>query len=283
MRHLLSFILLFLSVTPSFYSASPIKTVEWRELSDRTLTDLGQRALGVYGDAWQHAETEHFVYHFHDPKEAQTVLVHAEAYYGWVKQLFGVREDKQKRKSHVFVFEDREVWKSFNARSPEKLPGAEAFTNGFELFLYREPFYLEPQRVLAHEITHLVLFRFVKGSVPLFLNEGFAEFMATKAIAMKAGGDDYSVRTFQPIAPQDFIPVKELAAMTGYPAGRETAYYRQSELLARFLILNHGSEKFYELLNRTAGGEAFEKAVQAVYGMDPKAFSDRFKAYAGTR
>ncbi len=283
MRNLLCFFLLFFSITPSYHSASVIKAVEWQELSDRTLTETGQEALKVYGDAWQHAETEHFVYHFHDAKEAQPVWVHAEAYYSWVKQLFGVRSDQEKRKSHVFVFEDREVWKSFNARTPEKLPGAEAFTNGFELFLFREPFFLEPQRALAHEITHLVLFRFVKGTVPLFLNEGFAEFMATKAIAMKTDGDPYRVRTFQKVAKEDFIPVMELAVMSAYPEGRETVYYRESEHLTRFLILNHGPEKYYSLLKQTADGQPFERAVEELYEMDPETFSEKFRVYAMTR
>lgn len=211
------------------------------------------------------------------------MLIHAEAYYGWVKQMFGARGDEQKRKSHVFVFEDREVWRSFKARSPEKLPGAEAFTNGFELFLYREPFYLEPQRVLAHEITHLVLFRFVKGAVPLFLNEGFAEFMATKAIAMKSDGDEYRVRTFQMIPEKDFIPLKELAGFTDYPSGREAAFYRQSELLTRFLLLNYKTEKYYSLLKTAAQGKPFAQALEELYGMDPETLTDKFRLYAMTR
>jgi len=270
-------------ITPSIYSSSNISELAWEELSDRKLTDTGQTALKIYGDAWRHAETSHFIYHYHDPKEAETVLSHAEAYYLWVKQLFGVEVDEEKRKGHVFVFDDRVLWKSFNARTPEKLPGAEAFTNGFELFLYREPFYLEPQRVLAHEITHLVLFRFVKGTVPLFLNEGFAEFMATKAIAMKTDGDPYRLRTFQSIPAADFIPVEELVAFQAYPEGRETVFYQESELLTRYLALNYPTEKFYELLKLTAGGKPFAKALEELYGMDMEVFSEKFGLYARTR
>ena len=247
------------------------------------MTDAGQQALKIYGDAWRHAETAHFIYHFHDPKEADTVLVHAESYYLWVKQLFGVEADEGKQKEHVFVFDDRVLWKEFNARTPEKLNGAEAFTNGSELFIYREPFYLEPQRVLAHEITHLVLFRFVKGTVPLFLNEGFAEFIAIKAIAMKADGDAYRVHTFRQISEKDFIPVEELAAFQSYPEGRETVFYQESELLTRYFLLNNPADKFYSLLKLTAGGKTFAKALEELYGTDIEAFSEKFKLYAMTR
>ena len=265
---------------PSAFSSSGIQEVSWNQLSDRELTDIGRQALKIYGDAWHHAETEHFIYHFHNVKEAETVWVHAESYYGWVKQMFGVQKDEEKRKGHIFVFDDKVLWKEFNGRTPEKLPGAEAFTNGFELFIYREPFYLEPQRVLAHEITHLVLFRFVKGQVPLFLNEGFAELMATKALAMKADGDDYRVRTFLKIPEDSFIELDELAGLKSYPAGREEVFYRQSEQLTRYLALNFPRDKYYSLLKRTADGESFEKVLDELYGMDLKTLTEKFKRYA---
>ena len=264
------------------YASSSIPELAWEDLSDRKLTETGQLALKIYGDAWRHAETSHFIYHYHEPKEAETVLVHAEAYYAWVKQIFGISVDESKQKWHVFVFDDKVLWKSFNARTPEKLPGAEAFTNGSELFLYREPFYLEPQRVLAHEITHLVLFRFVKGVVPMFLNEGFAEFMATKAIAMKTDGDPYRVRTFQKIPRADFIPVEELAALQTYPEGREALFYQESELLTRYLVLNNPPDRFYSLLKRTAEGISFADALEELYEIDLETFSEKFKLYAMT-
>ena len=237
----------------------------------------------MYGDAWLHAETEHFVYHFHDAKEAETVLVHAEVYYPWVKEVFGAAADLEKDKSHIFIFDDKELWRSFNQRTPEKLPGAEAFTNGRELFMYREPFWLEPQRVLAHEIAHLVLFRYLEGAIPLFLNEGFAEFIGTKAIAMKADGNDFNVRTFQTIPQNEFIPLEEFTRLKDYPAGKTEVFYRQCELLARFLILNHPKENFYALIRATAGGRSFDDAFEEIYSMSVETLTEKFELYAMTR
>ena len=85
--------LLFL-ITPSIYSSTSIPELAWEDLSNRKLTETGQSALKIYGNAWRHAETSHFIYHYHDPKEAETVLVHAEAYYSWVKQMFAVSVDE---------------------------------------------------------------------------------------------------------------------------------------------------------------------------------------------
>ena len=105
-----------------------------------------------------------------------------------MKEMFDVGEDTWPSKCHVYIFENKTLWKEFNKKPGERLPGAEAYTNGTELFLYREPFYLEPQKVLAHEITHIVAHRFVKGTLPLYLNEGIAEFMSYKALALQSDG-----------------------------------------------------------------------------------------------
>ena len=281
------FSLLLFFTTKSFCFASNFPSVDWKDLSDRKLTETGKAALAVYKDAWQHSETENFVYHYHDPKEAETVLIHTEVYYQWAKEMFGVSKIPKnfKGKSHIFVFDDKALWKSFNQTTPEKLPGAEAFTNGLELFIYREPFWLAPQRVLAHEITHLVLFRFVKGKVPLFLNEGFAEFMATKAIAMKADGNDFNVRTFQLVPESQFIPMQEFILMQSYPdtEAKNEIFYRQSELFTRFLALNYPKEKFYALLKETASGRPFEKVFKEIYGFGLEELSEKFKTYAMTR
>ena len=197
--------------------------------------------------------------------------------------MVGITEDPEKNKSHVFIFDDKDLWRSFSQNTMEKLPGAEAFTNGRELFIYRMPFWLEPQRVLAHEITHLVMFRFVKGRIPLFLNEAFAEFMATKAIAMKADGNDFNVRTFKLIPETEFIPLDELSDFKNYPSEKIEIFYRQCEFLARFLILNYKPEKFYSLLKLTANGTPFMDAIEELYGIDLETFAQKFKTYAMTR
>ncbi len=272
--------ILALVVTCSICSASKIPDMDWKDLTDKKLTETGQAALKMYGDAWHHAETEHFVHHFYDAKEAETIFVHAEVTYQWVKEMFGAPADEKSGKSHIFVFDDKEIWRSFKERTSEKLPGAEAFTNGSELFIYREPFWLEPQRVLAHEITHLVLARFIDGKVPLFLNEGFAEFMATKAIAMKADGNDFNVRTFRLVPERELIPLDELSDLKTYPPEKTEVFYRQSELLARFLILNYSPQNFYALLRDTAGGSPFGEAVQKIYSMDLETFESKFRHYA---
>ena len=264
---------------PSVSFCDPIQLTEWDDLSDKKISADGQAALQIKGEIWKHAETEHFIYHFRDEKQAQTVTEHAEAYYQWVKQMFGVESDDWPTKSQVYIFEDKNVWREFNKRAGERLPGAEAYTDGTDLFIYRESFFLSPQKTLAHEITHIVAYRFIRGTLPLFLNEGFAEFMSYKAVALQADGNDYAHRTVKMIEGDDFIALGELCTMRSYPAN-EAIFYRENELLVRYLILTYGKEKFYDLLRRSASGESFQDSLNSIYSMDLETFEATFRAYA---
>jgi hypothetical protein len=273
---------LFCSFSPVVLSAPVVVNVEWRDLSDRDISRDGREALQIHREAWQHAETEHFICHFRDHKQAETVFVHAETYYQWVKDMLGITEDPSKKKCHVFIFEDKVMWQEFNRQRPnERLESAEAYTNGTELFIYREPFYLSPQKALAHEITHIIVNRFMGGSLPLFLNEGLAETISYKAISLQAEGDDFAYRTVKMIPESDYISVEKLAAFKNYPASEPVleVFYRESELLVRYLTLNFGKSKLGELLAKTAKGEAFYDCLNSIYGMDLGTFERKFRTY----
>ena len=267
---------LFFSVQASL---AEIPILSFENLSDKDITPQGKSALSLNRENWRHAETPHFVYHFTDAKQAETVYLHAEVQYQWIKVLFGVEKDGWAKKGHIFVFEDEETWKKFNTRGGEKFLGFAAFTDGWELFMHRAPYWLSPQKTLAHEITHIIVFRFLDGPIPLFLNEGFAEFMATKAVAVQAGGNEYSIRTLQLVPKDDYISLKELSDARSYPPNIQI-FYRESELLVRFLILNHGSKNFYSVLKKVSQGEDFQKVLDAVYGFSLSELEEKFQAYA---
>jgi hypothetical protein len=193
--------------------------------------------------------------------------------------MFGVTDDSWKKKAHIFIFENEAEWKSYSAKYGNGIEGT-AFTTGWELFLYRDPYYLSPRVTLAHEITHVILFRFLKGPIPLSLNEGFAEFMSYKALAMQEGRGDLEMRALQLMAPDEYIPVFQMADMKDYPRDKVKAFYKESELLARYLILNWKGGKFYEFLQALSKGKPMKKALAEVYDFEPAPFEDDFKAFA---
>lgn len=262
-------------------SHAEIPTREWRDLSDQDLSPEGKLALSSDKTLWKHAETEHFVTHFTDAKEAETVYVHAEVYYGWIKELFGVTTDTWKKKMHLFVFQDSRSWQAFLDRTHPSLQ-TDAFTTGWELFVKRGSYWLSPMKTTAHEITHVILFRFLDGPIPLSLNEGFAEFVSYRALAMQMGRSEYDLRTFQLVPEEKFIPLKDLLSARDYPAAPEDVeiFYRESELFVRYLILNHNSKDFYRFLRNVSAGQLVLKSLEGIYGMDFEILSERFEAFA---
>lgn len=159
---------------------------------------------------------------------------------------------------------------------------AGGFTDGWELFMYRNPFWLAPRQVLAHELTHIILFRFLEGPIPLFLNEGFADYVSFRAISTQFEGNEYNVRLVELVPPDQYIPLQELAGMTYYPQTRDGVinYYRESELLVRYLVTTYGNEKFYSFLHGMSTGETFKKMIQKTYELDLRDFEEKFKAFA---
>ncbi|MGH7198017.1 MAG: hypothetical protein ACREH5_04660 [Candidatus Omnitrophota bacterium] len=256
-----------------------IPSLSWQELSDRDISPEGKRALSLDQGRWKHAETEHFVYHYWDEKEAETVYLHAEVYYQWVKKYFGLAQDNWKKKAHVFVFTDKSVWEKFREDS-WAIQEAHAFTTGWELFIYRDPYWLSPKKTLAHELTHVIVFRFLEGPIPLFLNEGFAEFISYKAIAPHVDGDLYRLRTVEPIPADQFIPVEKLMEMSSYPEGEVEIFYRESELLARFLITKYKGKDYYVLLKEVSKGRPFRDVLPEIYNLSFRSFAEEFKQFA---
>jgi hypothetical protein len=265
-------------IAPAAAAAANVPNVPWRELSDRVISPEGKRALSFNPDQWRHAETDHFVYHYWDEKEAETIYLHAEVYYQWVKAYFGVTRDDWRKKAHVFVFTDKSVWEEFRKGSGA-IQEAHAFTTGWELFIHRDPYWLSPKKTLAHELTHVIVFRFLEGPIPLFLNEGFAEFISAKAVAPHVDGDLYRLKIVELVPEDQFIPLEDLIRMDSYPENPDI-FYRESELLVRFLIQKYQGKNYYALLSEVSKGKPFRKAVSDICRVAFDSFSEEFKRYA---
>lgn len=261
------------------HAAQKMSVIPWEEISDKDISPDGKLALSCNTGKWKHAETHHFIHHFSDAKEAETVTIYAEVYYQWIKEMFGVSEDSWKKKEHIFIFEDKKIWEEFLKKKNVSFQGS-AFTTGWELFIYRDPFFLAPRRTLAHELSHVILFRFLDGPVPLFLNEGFSEYISYKALAVHYGGNEYRIHQVQFMAQEEYIDLDEFIKMRDYPAGRIDNYYKQSELLTRFLIDKYGSKKYYLFLRQMAKDGDFRQTLEKIYSINFETLESAFKMYA---
>src|SRR6202012_2812457 len=155
-----------------------LKEVPMQSLTDRAITPLGQAALSIHPNDWKHAETTNFVYHFFHGFVAAPVSVEAEFYYPVISADLEKDTTQWERKCHIYIFETDADWKEF-----QKKGSLDPWTGGIHsqgsLFIQRNPDLKFKGNTLGHEVTHLVVERFFGSGVPLWLNEGYAEYSAS--------------------------------------------------------------------------------------------------------
>ncbi len=253
------------------------------KLSDRSFTALAQQALAVKA-GWLHAETEHFVYHFFDAPTAAAVSVEAEFYYRVIAGELGRDTAKWERKCHVFLFNDQTDWTQFKALSALDMWSGGIHSQG-TVFFYRNTGWMAEDQTLPHEITHLVFERFVGAGVPLWLNEGFANYAATRCMASFYRARGYAAKPrVMPVPAALYIPVPKLIEAATYPTNDAAvgAFYAESEKLVRFLAAAD-KRAFLAFLEAMGKGARFESALSASFGArfpSLDALDREFKPYA---
>ena len=283
------FLVLFFAMLGSAYSqrtepTGALPEVALQKLSDRSFTALAMRALGVRAGEWHHAETEHFIYHFFDAPTAAAVSVEAEFAYHIIAQELGRDTAAWERKCHLFLFSNEADWKLF-----QQAGALEPWTGGIHsqgsLFVNRAAGLLSKNQTLPHEITHLVLERFFGAGIPLWLNEGFAEYAGSRCRATfyRARGYNEKPRA-SAVSAERYIPVAPLTAMAAYPADDTLvpAFYNESEKLVRFLCATD-KPSFLAFLEAMSKGSRFDSALAKTFASrfpNVEALEKEFRPYA---
>ncbi len=264
--------------------AGALPELTFYQLTDRSLGLLGQAALGIRSTEWKHAETKNFVYHFFHGFVAGPVSVEAEFYYGVVAKELEKDTAQWERKSHIFIFEKAEDWAVF-----QKKGALDPWTGGLhcqgELFIVRNPEQKFQGSTLGHEVTHLVVHRFFGNGVPLWLNEGYAEYAASRNYAAFYRARGYRARPYSRTLPAgQFMPLAQLTALAAYPQDdlQVATFYAESEKLARYLssVDKRGFGVFFEAMSK---GNRFDSALSKGFGSrfsSLDALETEFKAYA---
>ncbi len=263
-----------------------LEDVVWNDARQKELSRRGAEALSLEGIEWHHAQTEHFVFHFTQKWMAERASSEAETYYTLIKKDLKIEEDKWELKGQIFIFETDESWKSFVAKSSvDRWSGGVCIGN--ELFL-RSPPAATPftGSVLPHELSHLVVNRFVKGRIPIWLNEGFAEQQSRKHFTAYTRPKGYTF-LLRPnvVSEENYFPLGELTSANDYPSdeARVPHFYAESVRLVQFLIEDHPKQNFLEFVQHMADGMKFENALDRVYGnvyRNMEMFETRFKDVA---
>src|ERR1700737_2567294 len=138
---------------------SSLPEIEFSQLSQRDPNPLSEKALAIHPEQWEHAETEHFIYHFVHSYVATPVSVEAEFHYRVIAKELQREQPAGDTKSHIYVFERPAAWQLF-----QTVGRLEKWTGGIHsegsLFILRDPANKFSGNTLGHEIAHLILHRF---------------------------------------------------------------------------------------------------------------------------
>ena len=263
-----------------------IEDLNWDEKQQKALSRHGTEALTLPDFEWQHAESEHFIYHFAQRWMAERAGNEAETYYDWIKKDLKIDDDHWEIKGQIFLFETEISWKRFVEKT-----GVDRWSGG--VCMGNEIFLLSPPRgnpftgaTLPHELAHLVLNRFLRGQVPVWLNEGFAEQQSRKHFLSYTKPRGYNFLLQPNVVPsKDYIPLEDLTAAADYPSDSKkvSIFYTESVRLVQFLIEDHPKQNFLEFLQSMADGMRFENALDRVYSPSYRTletFETKFKDVA---
>jgi hypothetical protein len=278
--------LIFLFSSSVHAQSIKLDDLNWNDDMQKTLSRKGVEALGLSGIEWKHAESEHFVYHFVQRWMAERAAAEAETFYELIKKDLKISEDKWEVKGQIFLFETEDSWKLFiETANVDRWSGGVCIGNEFFL---SSPAKGNPFTgvVLPHEMTHLIVNRFVRGRIPIWLNEGLAEQQSRKHFVgyTKPKGFNFLLRP-NVVSAEHYIPLDELITANDYPTETEKVgyFYTESVRMVQFLIEDHPKQDFLEFLQNLADGMKFENAFDRVYGSiypNMEAFETKFKDVA---
>ena len=215
---------------PATRQEVPLVEKPFAQLSDQQISPVGEKALAIRPAAWLHGETPHFILHYRRITEAKRVALEIDFHVTYVAKVLNAGPERYARKSHVFIFEDENDWKTFVTQA-DAPPWSASFTRGDELFLNVRDSHtgIFDSQTLAHETTHAVVARLYPGKHwPTWLGEGFAEQMSGASTGARMG--QYNQRLLQHYQFAT-LPLDKVVTTTEYPEDTKAVaqLYQSSE------------------------------------------------------
>ncbi|HOW97147.1 MAG TPA: hypothetical protein P5567_03840 [Kiritimatiellia bacterium] len=260
-------------VAASRAPAAPPADPNWQEVArgqvdTKALTPRGQTALDMPGLKWRHAHTPHFVVHFEQEIFARKVGRMAEFFYGYIGADLEGATDRLEGRSHIFIFRTQKDWKAFGASAGDVPEWSFSQVAGPVMFLQQAADTSSSGDVLAHEMAHLVVNRFLERPPPLWLNEGLAEFYEEFAYSAFKGIKKSRRSQFRRL--NRVFPVASLLEASAYPNDTASvhAFYETSKYLVGWLRLDRPADRFVPFVADLAAGQGYQAVFAARYGLN---------------
>jgi len=259
---------------------APLRQESWEKLSNRQISHVGSEALAINPRGWSHGETEDFIVHYRNFSDALQIAREIEFDLWYVAKSLGAAKEQYAHKSHVYVFQDEKEWQVF-VQEAHKPAWMHSLAVDDDLFLNihgtGSGF---DSHTLAHETTHAVVARiYGKRHWPVWLSEGFAEYMGDTCNAARRGlPPGLNPRNL----PAANLTVTELIAIWHYPndSAAVAQLYDSATKFVRYLFSKYPAELFPKFVDRLLDGTPAPLALVEVYGnefRDLPAFDKRFQ------
>jgi hypothetical protein len=217
---------------------------------------------------WRHLQTHHFVVHYERKTFATRVARMGEQFYDAISgDLPALQDRMDPRRSHIFIFRKPRDWQTVVANTPGLEPWAASFVRGQAMYLQEiGRGKADKMSMLAHEMTHLVVNRFLTVRLPLWLNEGLAEYYGEFAYRRARGLTHRERNVFKAL--RDRTPLADLIAATDYPAdpAEVARFYATAKQLVGWMLWKLPREKWTAFLTRIMAGERATAALLDTYG-----------------
>lgn len=284
MKGLLTTVLLLVSCWASV-AAPPVEREDWRvierdDVDTRQLAGVARALIDAPEFKWRHAQTEHFVLHFENGIFAAKVARMAEFFHRFIADDLGGLADRVEGRSHIFIFRNAKDWTLFLTQYHRGgLEWSFSMVQGPVMYLQQAADIGSSAEVLGHEMTHLVLNRLVEGEIPLWLNEGLAEWYGAFAYAAFKGTKRSKRAQFAGL--RSTYPLPALLVATAYPEDprQVSIFYQTAKHLVGYLQLEQPPEKFAPFLLALARGEALPSALSSHYGLSVEEWIERFDKF----
>ncbi|MDR0993941.1 MAG: hypothetical protein LBN38_05180 [Verrucomicrobiota bacterium] len=231
---------------------------------------------------WKHLQTEHFIIHYDQKMFAAKVARFAESFYTAISaDLPNWKDRVSPARSHIFIFNvhPRE-WRAF-LDGQGAMEWGVSFCRGNALYLQElGQSTSQKMELLAHEITHLVFNRFLPFPIPLWLNEGLAEYYGEFAYRAAKGMGQSRKQAFPPLRNACPLPTLNFACAIRHDIEAVRVFYDTSKYLVGYLRLKHSPENWDAFFARVTYGEEAWAALLSTYGWaDIEALEKDFRKF----
>ncbi len=259
-------------------SGRPFDVKPWRALEDRNVSRLGRAVMRGGTHAWIHAESETFTYHAATRERLESVAREAEWTYAEVSERLGLSPASER--GHLFVVEDEGDWTRVMRAAGRRADGV-ALHVGREIFILRDGPGGRTFVDIPHEMVHYRLWQQYGRDLPLWLEEGLAEYLGWQvAIRYQRTRQLHLYRERSPVEEQTWIPWTTLFEMERYPADprRTAAFYRQSGGLVGAIAEKIGEKNLGPLVQTIVEkGYTLKDALAIEFDLEESVVDDMLK------